>query len=88
MDKRKVIGDVAGLAGDVLVGAVTGILIKKFAFGPTIFEKVVASAGGAIIGNMVGDKVDEYIHKEVDEIFDTVDQIKDFKKDVVIEEED
>ena len=80
-----IIGAIANFCGyEAAMSCIKGVAVKS---GTKIIDKIAIPVGAFLIASLVGDKVQEYTETKVEEVKNTVAEIRDARK-VDISEDD
>ena len=70
-----IIGAIANFCGyEAAMSCIKGVAVKS---GTKIIDKLAIPVGAFLIASLVGDKVQEYTEKQIEEVKNTVSEIRD-----------
>lgn len=76
MNKREVIKMAANFLASAATGALVAMVVKTNAIPTNMKEKIAVGIGGIVVSAMISDKAGEYVDKQIDDIYERIDEIK------------
>lgn len=74
-DGRKIAKGIVKFVGSMGVGTLVTLGLKQNIIPEGKYQKIMLAVGGFVLGDMISTTAESYLDKEVDKVFDTVENL-------------